>query len=151
MFSFWGWIVLGIVTGVVFLFLLYRWLMKLASRRVKKVEERFGKSNILLLDERANCFGLESEGLSQIRGNGVLALTPGEVYFLMWLPKKEVRIPVSAITGVETTRTHLGKSKGKLLLKVKFKNRMGEDDSAAWLVSDLQEWKQKLQKITDSV
>jgi hypothetical protein len=148
MFSFWGWTVLGVVTGVVFPFLLYRWLLKLARRRVKKVEERFGKSNILLLDERANCFGVESEGFSQIRGNGVLALTPGEVYFLMWLPEKEVQIPVSAIAGVETTRTHLGKSKGQPLLKVKFKNRKGEDDSAAWLVSDLQEWKHELQKIT---
>ena len=45
----------------------------------------------------ANFFGQESLKLRQVRGNGVLVLTPEELYFEMWMPKRVCQIPISKL------------------------------------------------------
>ncbi len=99
-----------------------------------------------LLDTRqgANFFGQHSVGMTGIRGNGILLLTDQRLYFLMWLPRKEVSIPLQNITNVEATRTFLGKTKGYKLLKVTFLNEAGEEDAAAWAIKDLDDFQAAL-------
>ena len=96
------------------------------------------------MDDGANTFGVESRGRAQIRGNGCLAATAKEIVFLMWFPRREVRIPRSAITAVERTKWHLGKSVGRTLLRVRFTNDEGRPDSVAWWVRDLPAWEELL-------
>ena len=93
-----------------------------------------------LLDDSANFFGVESRGAGQIRGNGCLAATEDEVLFLMWLPRRQLRIPRDRITLIERTGSHLGKTVGRPLLLVRFTRDDGHADSAAWLVRDLAMW-----------
>jgi hypothetical protein len=94
----------------------------------------------------ANYFGLKSLGMFQMRGNGELVLTGDGIFFQMWMPRRQVTIPLSSILEVTTTLSHLGKSKLRPLLKVVFINADGRTDSAAWLVRDLEAWKQGLDK-----
>jgi hypothetical protein len=102
----------------------------------------------LKLSESANYFGLESKGLRQIRGNGVLILTQKKLYFEMWVkPKTIVEVPISSIQKIENVKSHLGKSKFQKLLKVSFINEKGNLDSVAWLVRDLEEWMHSLEKM----
>lgn len=113
---------------------------KTRARIVQQIEARVGQGRILLLDDRANSFGVESQGPWQIRGNGCLAATADEILFVMWWPRKEVRISRDSVTAVERARSHLGKTVGHMLLRLRFTNSEGSPDSIAWWVNDLDRW-----------
>lgn len=98
----------------------------------------------MLLDDRANSFGIESAGVTQIRGNGCLAATDDEVLFVMWVPRREFRIPRDRITAVERATSHLGKTVARPLLRLRYTNQGGQADSIAWFVSDLPAWETAL-------
>jgi hypothetical protein len=98
----------------------------------------------VLIDETANSFGVESAGATQIRGNGCLAATEEEVVFVMWLPRRELRIPRDRITAVERVRSHLGKTIGHELLRLRYIDEAGRPDSMAWFVQDLAAWEATL-------
>lgn len=99
-----------------------------------------GPEQIVAMDESANFLGLQSRGAAQIRGNGCLAATHDEILFLMWLPRRELRIDRARVTQVGRVRSHLGKTIFRDLLKVSFTNDEGEPDSIAWFVRDLPAW-----------
>jgi hypothetical protein len=89
----------------------------------------------VLEDASANYFGRTSKSRFQLRGNGCLALGPERLVFVMWWPRRELVIERDSITGVDTTKVHLGKTVGRPLLRVTF-----GDESAAWLVRELNQW-----------
>jgi hypothetical protein len=134
-----------LIFGILILLLL--WLRKLALLRTREVLNRFEGTKVLGVKSGANFFGLESLGMAQVRGNGVLVFTERELYFEMWIPKRVFRIPLASIEFVETPRSHLGKTKARPLLKVVFLNERGERDSMAWLVSDVYECKNALEEL----
>jgi hypothetical protein len=117
---------------------------RLRRRAAEDVRSHLGADDIVLMDEGANSFGIESKGVAQIRGNGCLAASDEELMFVMWLPRREIRIPRNMITSVERTNSHLGKSMGRPLLLVRFTDEAGSPDSIAWLVSDLEAWQSAL-------
>ncbi len=117
------------------------WMRRRATRSVRQL---VGEGSIVAIDDRANGFGVTSAGVVQIRGNGCLAASRDELVFVMWVPKRELRIPRARITGIERTRWHLGKTVGRELLLVRFTNERGEEDAAAWLVRDLPLWEATL-------
>jgi hypothetical protein len=113
---------------------------KTRTRIAADISERLGAHRILLMEDGANNFGVESRGRGQIRGNGCLAASDDEILFIMWFPRREVRIPRSAITAVELAKSHLGKTVGQPLLRVRFTNDEGRPDSVAWWVRDVSRW-----------
>ncbi len=108
------------------------------------MSDKLGEGDILHLERGANFFGQESKGYAQLRGNGVLVITGKELYFEMWMPERELSVPLSSILRIETPRFYLGKTKGYPLLKVVFRNSRGEVDSMAWMVRDLSKCKRIL-------
>ena len=90
--------------------------------------------------ENVRGLGLESRGPRQVRGNGWLALTPDELRFRQWVPDRETRIPLAAVSTVETKRWWLGKSVGSRLLCVRWRTPDGAEDAMAWEVRDLDGW-----------
>ena len=115
------------------------------AKRSKSILEKFEVKDIICLLVGANFFGQESLKLRQVRGNGVLVLTSEELYFEMWIPKRVFRIPIYSIIDLEETKWHLRKTKNRLLLKIIFTNSMGETDSVAWIVRDLDLWINEIQ------
>lgn len=95
---------------------------------------------VLLREDDANSFGVELAGPWQVRGNGNLALTEEELLFAQWVPNRLLRIPRSAIVQVTKTRSHLGKTIGRDLLKVAWATELGKQDSIALWVRDLDGW-----------
>lgn len=77
----------------------------------------------------------------------MLILIEDELYFQLWLPKKEIRISNKQIIDVQSPRIYLGKTQFMPLLKIVFKNNNGKDDSVAWAVDNLPYWKETLEKI----
>ncbi|MFN2587926.1 MAG: hypothetical protein ABR613_07400 [Actinomycetota bacterium] len=109
-----------------------------------EIHARLGEESIVAADESANFFGVESRGRAQLRGNGYLAASPHQILFIMWLPRRELAIPRDRVSAVERTRSHLGKTIGRQLLRVRFTNDAGRPDSVAWFVRDLPAWEAAL-------
>ncbi|MBY9004394.1 MAG: hypothetical protein KGD73_10515 [Candidatus Lokiarchaeota archaeon] len=121
---------------------------KLFKKRQEEIMKKFEGQKVLGAFGSANYFGLESKGVKQVRGNGVLVLTEEKLYFEMWVkPKTILEIPIKSIKEIDTVKSHLHKSKFRPLLKVFFINGLGERDSVAWMVNNLKEWIDALQKI----
>jgi hypothetical protein len=113
-------------------------LRKGAREAEQRLMAKLGQPSVLLRDESANCFGLTSLGVTQLRGNGVLVLTHEYLAFQPWFRGQAMVIPRATITAATTTRAHLGKTIGRELLLVEFSE--GQGDSVAWYVRSLQPW-----------
>src|SRR5687768_8137373 len=100
-------------------------LRRMRRRAAEEIRARLGEARIVMIDDAANFFGIESRGAGQIRGNGCLAATPEEIVFLMWFPRRELRISRDRLTSVERVKSHLGKRVGRDLLKITFADETG--------------------------
>jgi hypothetical protein len=120
---------------------------KIFKKRIHEILEKNNNKSTLIFDEMANFFGQESLGVLKVRGNGVLILTEGELFFEMWKPKKELLIPIISIIEITNPKSHMHRSVFRPLLKVIFKNENNEIDSAAWYVRNLNHWNEILNKL----
>ena len=111
-------------------------------RRARRVRRQLEEELEDSATRRANArgLGLESRGKGQVRGNGWLVLSPGELRFSQWVPRHETCIPLTAVTVVETRRVWLGKTVGSKLLCVRWRTPEGGEDAMAWEVRDLDGW-----------
>jgi len=90
--------------------------------------------------ETVRSLGLKSLGRGQVRGNGTLALSADELRFRQWVPRRDVRIPLTDITDVGTERWWLGKSVGRKLLCVRWRTEDLSEDAIGLEVRDLDAW-----------
>jgi hypothetical protein len=111
----------------------------LTGRLRRRAAEHFAGLTLLREDD-ANSFGVESAGAWQVRGNGSLGLTKHELLFAQWVPNRLLRIPRSSIVEVTTTRSQLGKTIRRDLLKVVWTTELGTRDSIVLWVGDLRGW-----------
>ncbi|MBD1913207.1 MULTISPECIES: hypothetical protein [unclassified Leptolyngbya] len=135
-------ITVGIIIGVGGLLALFFTLLsrQLETTGRERMQARFPTQQILRSEMTANFFGLESRGRGQIRGNGVLVLTPEELWFSQFAPRGNISIPLPQIMQVRLVNAHLGKRiLGRKLLYVRFQTPEGTD-AAAWVVEDAEGW-----------
>ena len=134
-----GQVIIGVVIIVGVGMLIYEFfrLIKLKKERVEELNERYSDDSILYRENMANCFGRDSEGIAQVRGNGCFIITKDELFFSMLFPRKDITIPIKDIKGLEAGKSFLGKSKFRPLLIINFTNEKGDDERAAWLLKDL--------------
>jgi hypothetical protein len=109
-----------------------------ARQKEARARERY--PNARQIDRAASFFGQESRGVRQLRGNGTLILTDSDLIFEMWVPNKQLRIPLRSIQTIENPKSFLGKSRFTPLLKVVYVNEEGTTDAMAWQVRDLDGW-----------
>jgi hypothetical protein len=112
---------------------------------VKRVAEVYSDDQILLRDFKALGFGLQSRGVTQLRGNGALVLTADSLHFFQFTPASDYRMALDTLTEAKTVRSHLGKSIGRNLLHAEF-TIDGASDSMAWYVGDVEAWLDQLRK-----
>jgi hypothetical protein len=111
-----------------------------------RIARHYREEELLARDLMANSFGLQSKGVFQVRGNGALVLTRGGLHFFMLLRAEDLRIPLDAILETSLVRSHLGKTVGRKLLKVRF-IKDGAEDAVAWYVRDPAAWESKLREL----
>jgi len=139
--------VLGLVLFVALLiFALRQFMRRLRARGRAEIARRFPASEVLLEETLALSFGQQSRGVTQLRGNGALALTGAELYFAMYVPARELRIPLASIAAVSLVRRHLGKGQGVELLHVRYTHE-GVEDAIAWRVPDPGAWKARIESL----
>lgn len=94
--------------------------------------------------ETVRGLGVRSRGRGQVRGTGRLALFDDELVFVQWVPRRETRIPLTAIQAINTPRVFLGKTVGRRLLAVTWRSPEGVEEQAAWEVRNLDAWRAAL-------
>jgi len=135
------------VVGLALLLLGVRqFIQVLRARGRSHIEARYPAADVLLLETLAQSFGEESRGPAQLRGSGALALTPTELCFLLYVPKRELRVPIASIESVSFVRSHLGKTQFTDLLHVRHL-KDGKSDAIAWRLPDPTVWKAKLDEL----
>lgn len=137
--------VVGIVGILALVFLLLGRLRgPAASEGAARVARRYPGVAVRRMEPMANFMGLESEGVWQIRGTGVLALTSEKLWFSMYFGSREIEVPLACIASVELVDSHLHKRYfGRKLLRVRFV-REGAEERVAWLVGDPAGWMAEL-------
>ena len=143
--------ILRIVLIIAIVFLLIMVIKKVMlgfvrAKLLSRVEKHFIGQRIIVSDFGANFFGKKSQGLKQIRGNGVLVLTEMELWFGLAMPERELVIPTANIKSVKLTRGHLGKTIFRPLLCIDISSRSG-DDTIAWYVKNPKKWKAEIEQI----
>ncbi len=139
-------VAVGVVSLLVLLLGL-RWLLRGMAAAGKARAFALAGSPPLLVEPTANCFGFESKGATQLRGNGCLALTPDRLVFAMWVPARDTVVERSQILRVDTAKSHLGKTQGAALLRVRFRTPQGVEEVAAWRLRDLTPWLEELRGV----
>ena len=134
-------VILIILVALVPIAIALWWVRTAIRSQIKLLQERFPNAQVT----QANFFGQESRGPMQLRGTGTIVLTDKELYFERLWPRREYRIPLSAIEAVEMPTSYLGKTNFRPLLKVVFRNEAGEFDSMAWLVPEVEGLKRTLE------
>jgi hypothetical protein len=145
-------LIVATVVGATVLGLLpvFAFLRVLKSKLRARVEAQLSADAIVMADWFANNFGVQSRGVTQLRGNGALVLGKDALHFFMMASQTELRIPLASITAVSVANSHLGKTVGRKLLAVDFSNEAGESDRVVWLVRQPDAWQQALQRHTGS-
>jgi hypothetical protein len=145
-------VILPLAAVAVAVVCLYLWLMRRIAQRRTDLDAIAAGRQRLRLDQRANCFGLQSLGKTQSRGNGFLALFEDELVFLQWIPKRDVRIRLDRVIAVDETSGFLGKTIGRPLLRVVWRDPERRE-VVAWWVADLAAWRASIDhaRATDSL
>jgi hypothetical protein len=135
--------IVALVLGlVVFFLLMLAVIMRASARRAERAEDELREElgDRVRRIETARGLGLRSAGRGQIRGTGTLVLTDEELRFRQWVPRRETRIPLAAVTDVGKERWWLGKTVGKQLLRVTWVADGGAEDAMAWHVREPDTW-----------
>jgi hypothetical protein len=91
----------------------------------------------------ATALGVSGDDAPDLRGTGTLVLTVDEVAFAQWRPEQLLRIPRSAITRVDATREHLGKTMKTDVLRIAWRSPGaggGEERTVAFFVRQPEPW-----------
>lgn len=130
-------------------FIIHEIIVSIKRNRAEELFANYHKDKIIYFSKEVNYFGRKSENRLQIRGNGSLLLTPDELHFLRWVPKKNIVISLDDITQIERVDSFLDKKINRELLKVDFNNERGEIDSAAWMVDNMKAWEKVIRDNLD--
>lgn len=140
-----GGVVAGLILAIMMVFASLQWMETIGQKQLAK---RYPHEQPLLFAYSTNCFGQESLGRFQVRGNGVLAITATELWFKAFLFGLDITIPMQMIQSTELVNSFLGKMIYKRkLLKVNFINNNGIQDSIAFLLKDPVYWQNRIEKI----
>ena len=138
-----GLAITAVVLGIVFL-LLRR--VRIAGQEL--LSEQFPGGAPALSSPSANCFGIQSRGHLQVRGNGALAITGAGLWFRGILNGLSLDVSTERLRGVELVDSHLSKQVfGRKLLKIHFLGEQGAEDSVAFLVENPGRWQQEIERM----
>ena len=127
--------------GIIIIIGFFVYLKKKQDELEDDFKKRFSGKNILLLDKHAEFIAQESDGFVKVRGLGYLVFTDEVLFFQRQLGNKIVLIPIHSIVQAGETRRLGGRSPGRTMLQIKFKDNSGKNDSIALLVKELSLWK----------
>ncbi|MEK7468515.1 MAG: hypothetical protein AAB074_13980 [Planctomycetota bacterium] len=129
------WVVIAIVAGAVVvagLLALAAFIVHCARGAEKRFQALLKGESLLFRANGANFSGRTSQK-ARMRGNGILALTPTRLFFVMWAPRVTLELPLSNVSGARVESSFLGRTGPALV--VDFEDRAGTRDSCGWVTA----------------
>lgn len=127
------WVVVALIAGgilVAGLLALVAFIVHCARGAEKRFQALLKGEALLFRANGANFSGRASQK-ARLRGNGILALTPSRLFFVMWAPKLTLELPLSNVSGARLETAFLGRTGPALV--VDFEDRAGTKDSCGWV------------------
>ncbi len=133
--QFQAWVVLGPLFLAVIIYLVL-------VRRMETVRigRKFPKETILLSSFGVNFYGLRSEPGGPARSSGALVLMRNALYYRARFSKRELTIPIGAITSIDITEAHKGKPLYTKAIQFRFQRQDGEEDAAVFRIPYPDRW-----------
>ncbi len=140
-------VAVSVLSGIVLLLTIINLIFSYTRKKLKNhIQKKFDKEKIIMATTSANFFGEKSKGGKQIRGNGALVLTKGEVFFIRAVPFTEYIIPIESITEISTPTSFNGKTVFSKLLRIQYKTDSGSD-AMAWAIRNPNKWEEAIEKL----
>ncbi len=133
--SFPVWIILGPLFAVAIVYLVVVRRMEAA-----RIERKFPKEEILLSSFGVNYYGLRSEPGGPARSSGALVLLKDALYYHARFSKRELTIPIDAITTIDITEAHKGKPLYTKAIQFRFETEEGQEDAAVFRIPYPDRW-----------
>lgn len=130
-----SWLVIAIIFSGVIFYLVY-----IRSMESRRVEQKFGKDEIIISSFGVNYFGRESEPGRPLRSSGVLVLVKKGLYYRARWRKQELFILGSTITYIGVSDVFKEKSLYQHAVIISFLNEQGKDDKAAFRIPYPAQW-----------
>jgi hypothetical protein len=115
------------------------WFKRRQSRAYAEARMAVGSAEVMLEEPTALWVAIDDAGNQSIRGNGILLLTAGELYFRQLLPPSEIRLERSQILRLERPDLEKGTRRGRLICVV-YRRSDGSEHRDAWMVEDHARW-----------
>lgn len=139
-------IVILCVAGLALMLVLLRAVVAGVSKAgAAAIAAAYREDQIVLSDALANCFGKQSLGAMQLRGNGGLVLTQDQLHFIPLAGAPSVQVSLKDLTDVELVGSFLGKAVGRKLLKVSWGGETA--DAAAFVVKEPERWRAEIERL----
>lgn len=129
----------GILTTA-FAYTIYNAIKTGADMREESVLKEYQGQGIKSIDSKAVFMGLEKSAF-QTRGMGALVLTNTKLIFKGWIFDLRVEIPLENIITTDEVKKFGNVNTLKPMLKVIFTDIDGNENSAAWSVKDIRNWR----------
>ena len=114
--------------------------------RLRRMRSRH-RERLALIDPThtapAALFGLASDGKTQTRGVGTVAMSQSQLMFVQLVPDREIVVPREDITSVQLTRQFMGSAATRDLVVVTWETS-GLGDAVALSMDDAQDWRSRL-------
>ncbi len=138
----------GVLLGISLLVWFFYFLWCRQNLVMGRNEEKTKGQKVIMPTERVLFRALESSGYSQTTGMGYLALTETFLYFDLILLDLEITVPIADLKGAEFVRRLKGVSPMKKMLRIKYTNEKGEDDSIAINVKEMEHWRKTISRMS---
>jgi hypothetical protein len=115
---------------------------KANDKAIARAWERLGRDNIKVIEPKAVGLGTEPEEAGGVRGQGCLAINGDELLFVTTAGQKELAIPRSAISSVDTEGDP--RSPMKTTITVQYTDPTHGSVSAKWRLPDSPSWLREL-------
>lgn len=138
-------LILGLIVGLLVLaaagvFGLMAWLRKRANAQLEEIKQRYPAHELRMIAPAAALIGRKGPDGAKLGGNGSLVLTRTELAFMLWLPKREIVIPLHRIRRAEAADSFAGKPSFRPLLKVVYRGEADAEEELAFYAPEIESW-----------
>jgi len=135
----WLIILIALVFGIGVFALLWWIVSRAAKNSLKEWKKEYPGAQVIYISNGANCASFPGEKVN-LRGNGLLILTPDSIHFKLWAPRKSLRIPIHKIFTVDTVRKFAGRLGRVRMLHVAYETESGSLYETTWALPGAETW-----------
>jgi len=142
----WAIILIAVLFGAGILALILTMVTRIAHKTEAAWRNENPNEKVILYANGCNCASFPGEKIN-LRGNGLLVLTPNALHFWMWSPQKRLRIPIYNLLTADVVKSFAGRWGRLPMLHILFRDDTGSSYETAWSVTGAPRWVEEILSI----